>query len=400
MLLARTMRIGLLLAARSRRTILGHRDGRGWASSFIVHRRLPSRKPPPPTSPFVGDVGRRRSVARCMRPASSFSSTSSSSSSSSSFEAPEPPTSHGTPVFPDIEFRRGNDNDEGVTTATGRRNADEDAIFVVSGSSRGIGLQFVIALLGRTAGKVLACCRSPSSARRLNELIDAYPDRLVVMPLDLEDQSTINDLARTIATEYRRVDVLLNVAGILGDGGRTTSGPERSISGIEREWMERSFIVNVIGPTMLTRALSPLMRTNGGRKFARVTCGGITDGDVVEVELPIGRPPTIIVNLSARVGSISDNMSGGWYSYRMSKSALNMATRTMGHELRRQGTWIVSLHPGTTDTELSSPFRRGVDGRRLFPVEFTVEKLLAVIESLDDRNTGGFYDWAGKALPF
>ena len=83
-----------------------------------------------------------------------------------------------------------------------------------------------------------------------------------------------------------------------------------------------------------------------------------------------------------------------------SKSALNQITRTSSHELRRQGTHIISIHPGTTDTDLSKPFQANVQRSRLFPVEFTVEKLLDVIDCVEEVNTGGFYDWAGKALPF
>ena len=112
------------------------------------------------------------------------------------------------------------------------------------------------------------------------------------------------------------------------------------------------------------------------------------------------RPNSIIANLSARVGSISDNNLGGWYSYRMSKAALNQATRTMSNELKRQNVWCISLHPGTTDTDLSKPFQANVAKDRLFPVEFTVDHLLKVIESMDDTNSGGLYDWAGKAIPF
>ena len=263
-------------------------------------------------------------------------------------------------------------------SAASRRNADADAVFVVSGSSRGIGLQFVSALLGRTRGRILACCRSPASADRLIELASRHPDRVSILPLDVEDQDSIDTLANAVAAEYRRVDLLFNVAGILGDGGATAPGPERSMSAIERGWMEKSLSVNVVGPTMLARALSPLMRTTGRRavEMTGVAASGDDAGGGivgrVRVELPAGRPPTVVVNLSARVGSISDNMSGGWYSYRASKAALNMATRTMGHELRRQGTYVVALHPGTTDTGLSEPFRRSVGEGRLFPVEFTV----------------------------
>lgn len=320
-----------------------------------------------------------------------------SSSSTSSFEAPVPPTSKGQPIFPDIEFRGPSSSSDKEHPAT-KRNADEKAVFVVNGSSRGIGLQFVTSLVERTKGKIIACCRTPSAANELNKLASEYPDRVQVLPLDVEDQSSIDDLASNIAHNYQRVDALFNVAGILGDGGKTTPGPERSLANIEREWMEKTMAVNVIGPTMLTKALSPLMRTTG-RRSVKMTVEG-SNNKPLEIALPADRPPSVIANLSARVGSISDNRLGGWYSYRMSKAALNQATKTLGLELKRQGTWIVALHPGTTNTDLSKPFQGNVKEGRLFPVDFTVDQLLDVVESMGDKNTGGFYDWAGKALPF
>eukprot|EP00584_Thalassiosira_punctigera_P005419 CAMPEP_0172544234 /NCGR_PEP_ID=MMETSP1067-20121228/14433_1 /TAXON_ID=265564 ORGANISM="Thalassiosira punctigera, Strain Tpunct2005C2" /NCGR_SAMPLE_ID=MMETSP1067 /ASSEMBLY_ACC=CAM_ASM_000444 /LENGTH=388 /DNA_ID=CAMNT_0013330761 /DNA_START=105 /DNA_END=1271 /DNA_ORIENTATION=+ len=327
------------------------------------------------------------------------------SSTASTFEAPEPPKSHGQPVFPDIRFRRSPSEGESNDAAT-IRNADPEAVFVVTGSNRGIGLQFVISLLERTKGKIIACCRSPSSANELKEIGSKHtPERMQILPLNLEEQSSIETLASNIAQSHRRVDALFNVAGILGDG-TTTPGPERSLANVKREWFDKTLAVNVVGPTMLTKALSPLMRTTGRRsiKMDVIAEDGSdkenNNSNQLDVTLPTGRPPTVVVNLSARVGSISDNQLGGWYSYRISKAALNQSTRTMSLELKRQGTLIVGLHPGTTDTDLSKPFQRNVREGRLFPVEFTVDRLLAVVESIGDENTGGFYDWAGKALPF
>jgi len=209
--------------------------------------------------------------------------------------------------------------------------------------------------------------------------------RIKVLQLDVEDQASIDALANEIKTSFNnRVDCLLNVAGLLGDG-QTTPGPERSLSKLNREWVEKTMAVNVIGPVMLSQALAPMMVSKKrGRKS--------TEDDE--------RAQTVIVNLSARVGSISDNELGGWYSYRFSKSALNQATRTMAHELKRQGTWTIALHPGTTDTDLSKPFQRNVQEGRLFPVEFTVGSLLDVVDCMEDKHSGGLYDWAGKAIPF
>ena len=84
----------------------------------------------------------------------------------------------------------------------------------------------------------------------------------------------------------------------------------------------------------------------------------------------------------------------------MSKAALNQATKTMALELKRQGIWTISLHPGTTDTDLSKPFQKNVKAERLFPVEFTSKRLLDVVDCMEEIHSGGFYDWSGKALPF
>lgn len=192
--------------------------------------------------------------------------------------------------------------------------------------------------------------------------------------------------------------MLLNVAGILGDGGVKTPGPERSIRNLDRSWAAKTMEVNYFGPLFVSQALAPLMKTNvrgGRRKRQNNDTGGETAGKDIDQ-----RPVSIIANLSARVGSISDNGLGGWISYRSSKAALNQATRTMALELKRQGTWTISLHPGTTDTDLSKPFQRNVKEGRLFPVDFTAERLLDVVDCMEEVHSGGFYDWSGTALPF
>jgi NAD(P)-dependent dehydrogenase (short-subunit alcohol dehydrogenase family) len=235
-------------------------------------------------------------------------------------------------------------------------------------------------------GTIVACCRSPDSATGLKELLSALddPNRIQVVSLDVEDQASIESAASSIKDKYGRVDMLLNVAGILGDG-KTTPGPERSLSKMDRDWMEKTMAVNLIGPVMLSKELAPLMMQRRKKKKSP---------DEEE------RAIAVIANLSARVGSIADNGLGGWYSYRMSKAALNQATRTMALELKRQATWCVALHPGTTNTDLSKPFQANVKADKLFPAEFTVGQLLDIIDSMDEDNSGGFYDWSGQALSF
>ena len=96
------------------------------------------------------------------------------------------------------------------------RNADPDAVFVVTGASGGIGATIVEQLHERTAGTVYACCRDPSKVSSL--------DRVRPVPLDVRDDASIAALPAAVGD---RVDALWNVGGVLHEGDR---GPERSLA--------------------------------------------------------------------------------------------------------------------------------------------------------------------------
>ena len=321
--------------------------------------------------------------------ASSSSSTGNSNSDTSTvFQPAPPPGTHGTPVFPNIDLSN-------TSPEAQLRNESPHAVCVVTGANRGIGFQFTKSLLlDHTRGTVVACCRNPNQADDLLQLQQSLPDpsRLHLVSLDVQDQTSIAAAGTEIRQKYSRVDLLLNVAGILGDA-KTTPGPERSLQKMERDWLEQTLAVNLVGPVMFTKELLPLLmqkRRRGARSSA--------DDESTEEQAP--RPPSIVANLSARVGSISDNQLGGWYSYRMSKAALNQATRTLALELKRHQAWAVALHPGTTDTGLSRPFQANVAEGSLFPVDFTVAQLLRLLDGMEERHSGGLYDWSGQALSF
>ena len=111
-------------------------------------------------------------------------------------------------------------------------------------------------------------------------------------------------------------------------------------------------------------------------------------------------PGAVIGNLSARVGSISDNRLGGWWSYRMSKAALNQATRNIANEMRRRKVIAVSLHPGTTDTGLSEPFQKNVRPEKLFTPAYTAGALLDVLETLTMEDSGRFFAYDRSPIDF
>ncbi|MGR6874434.1 SDR family NAD(P)-dependent oxidoreductase [Pseudomonas sp. HK3] len=103
---------------------------------------------------------------------------------------------------------------------------------------------------------------------------------------------------------------------------------------------------------------------------------------------------------SARVGSISDNNLGGWYSYRASKAALNMLLKSASIEYakRAKGIKILAFHPGTTDTQLSKPFQKNVAKKQLFTPEFVAQQLEGILSNLETDGKLSFLDWQGKAI--
>lgn len=113
-------------------------------------------------------------------------------------------------------------------------------------------------------------------------------------------------------------------------------------------------------------------------------------------------PAPRIAVLSARVGSITDNHLGGWYSYRASKAALNMALKCAAIEMARVNTKakLLAFHPGTTDTALSKPFQRGVPIGKLFAPDFVAERLIEVLADLQPDAELSYLDWDAKPIPW
>jgi NAD(P)-dependent dehydrogenase (short-subunit alcohol dehydrogenase family) len=307
----------------------------------------------------------------------------------STFQPPENNKYHGTPVYNNIDIHA---SPSKVSTAATARNTDPEAVFVVSGASRSMGLQFVKELFSRTKGRIVACVMRPGSAPALDSFLNGLTSpeersRIAVHRLDVTNIQHIEQLAKDIGENYGRVDGLYNVAGVLGDK-ESTPGPEMNLSQLDATWASDQMAVNAIGPMMLTANLAGLLKARKGRNnYLRST----------------GAQESIVVNLSARVASMDDNQGGlAWYTYRMSKAALNAGVRASSHELRRQGTWTVALYPGMTDTAMSVPFQTEAMRAKglVFPVEFTVGRLMDVVDRMEEEHSGGFYDWAGQAIPF
>ena len=132
-------------------------------------------------------------------------------------------------------------------------------------------------------------------------------------------------------------------------------------------------MVNTIGPTLIGKYFIPFLDKNRKNVFAF---------------------------LSARVGSISDNKIGGWYSYRASKTALNQIIKNFSIEIKRSNpnSIFVGLQPGTVKSNLSKPFEKNVNSTNLFSPEYSAKKLLEVINDLTVEDTGKFFAWNGEEI--
>ncbi|MEH2446148.1 MAG: SDR family NAD(P)-dependent oxidoreductase [Nostoc sp.] len=244
---------------------------------------------------------------------------------------------------------------------------------LIVGANRGIGLGFVKKLLeDNIIAKVYATYRQPESASDLIALAGEHSQRLICLEMDITDELQIVEAVQKIHTQVDKLHLVVNCVGLLHED---TLQPEKSLRQINSENLLRYFQINSVGAVLLAKHLLPLFR-HGER--------------------------SVFATISAKLGSIGDNQLGGWYGYRASKAALNMLMRTAAIEYKRScpKALIVTLHPGTTDTRLSHPFQRNVPAEQLFSVERTVTQLLAVIEQLQEGDSGQFFSWNGSRLPW
>jgi NAD(P)-dependent dehydrogenase (short-subunit alcohol dehydrogenase family) len=151
--------------------------------------------------------------------------------------------------------------------------------------------------------------------------------------------------------------------------------PEKSLKQLTRQSLQQSLEVNLFSVAFYLQALLPLLQKQPGIKVAV---------------------------LSAKVGSISDNRLGGWYSYRMAKAALNMLVKCTSIELNRvnKTAALFSLHPGTTDSALSAPFQQNLPAGQLKTAAETARNLLATIRAVSEAENGLLVNWNGQIIDF
>lgn len=219
------------------------------------------------------------------------------------------------------------------------------ATALITGSSRGIGLELCRKLAER-GDSVIATCRDASpELRALGVRIEEH--------VDVADEASVRALATRL--DVPRIDLLVLNAGISNID---------LIFNLDVQAVRRQLEVNALGAVIVTAAL--LDRLGEGSKIAIIT---------------------------SRMGSIGGNEGGGLYGYRMSKAALNAAGRSLSLDLKPRGIAVVLLHPGYVATALNH-----------FSGNLTTEQsatgLIARIDELTLESTGRFIDHQGEALPW
>ncbi|WP_404376457.1 SDR family NAD(P)-dependent oxidoreductase [Vreelandella aquamarina] len=235
---------------------------------------------------------------------------------------------------------------------------------VVTGANGGIGSAILQRLLSATqTGHVIAVSRTP--------IADEHP-KLDTVITDITTADGREALCKRL--NGRPVHLFFNSIGVLHNSPQSVQ-PEKRLEQLDETAFAQVMHINAATPALLLSAIKPSLQ---------------------------GKHPTIIASLSARVGSITDNGYGGWYSYRASKAAHNMLMKTAAIELTRlnKQSVVLCLHPGTTDTSLSKPFQARVPTEKLFTPEFVAERLIDVMAKRTTEDTGSFWDWAGKPIPW
>ncbi len=216
---------------------------------------------------------------------------------------------------------------------------------VIVGANRGIGFELTRQFKDR-GDSVVAVCRKTS-----DELAELEVE--VIEGVDVTNERSLARLVKAVGS--RTIDVLVNNAGVLSD---------ESLADLDVDRIRRQFEVNSLGPLRVTAALR----------------GNFDKGSKVAI-------------VTSRMGSIEDNTSGGRYGYRMSKVAVNMAGRSLAHDLEEAGVAVVVLHPGFVRTDMTG--RQGL----IDPPE-SAAGLIARIDELSLETTGTFRHTNGETIPW
>ncbi|MBR9789488.1 MAG: SDR family oxidoreductase [Vibrionaceae bacterium] len=223
----------------------------------------------------------------------------------------------------------------------------------ITGANRGIGLSLTKLYIDN-GWQVHATTRNLANSDELVSLSDQYAS-LTLHELDVTDYQRVAKLAQTLPP----IDLLINNAGYFGPKGWGFGNTD------VEEW-RKVLEINTIAPLKLVEAVYPLLQQGQMKKIA---C------------------------LSSKVGSMTENTSGGGYIYRSSKAALNSVVKSLSNDLTDQGFTVLALHPGWVRTAMGGP-------NALIEAETSATGLANVIKQSTQHNSGQFINYDGTELPW
>ncbi|MFK7863148.1 MAG: SDR family oxidoreductase [Pseudohongiellaceae bacterium] len=225
---------------------------------------------------------------------------------------------------------------------------------LITGTNRGIGLEFVEQFLSR-GDAVFATCRNPANAEALQALASQHAS-LKILQLDVSNPDSVATFPAQL--EGAAIDIFVNNAGIYGS--------REGFGKLNEDVWANVFHVNSIAPVMLTQLLADNLSRGSLKK---------------------------LVYLTSKMGSIEDNQGGGSYIYRSSKAALNAAVKSLAIDLSGEGFSVGLLHPGWVRTDMGGP-------NGLIDTNTSVSGLMEVIDQLNLKNSGSFFNYDGSIIPW
>ena len=226
--------------------------------------------------------------------------------------------------------------------------AEERSVFI-TGGNRGIGFSFVSEYLGQ-GWKVYASVRKSESLK----IYKGNPN-LEIIQMDLNNLDSIHELDSL----DQQFDLVINNAAIYGGNKQNLHDFDENI------WLE-TCLINFIRPLTVTQKLIPKLKINGQKK---------------------------IIFLSSKMGSITDNSSGGSLIYRSTKAALNQMVKSLSVSLYPNGISVIAMHPGWVKTDMGGP-------QALISADDSVKSLIKTIASLGIEDSGSFVNYDGAHIPW
>lgn len=246
--------------------------------------------------------------------------------------------------------------------------------YLIIGGTGGIGQAMVEQLIQTTTNEK-ANIRVFATYHRSVPEIEA--DNLYWVSMDVGSEESIIQAIDSIKNQSTHIDWVVNCVGLLHT---ETAQPEKALRQVETDFFLLNMQINALAGLLIAKHIRPLLAKSERNPDQ----------------------PAIFATISARVGSISDNQVGGWYSYRMSKAALNMGMKNLSIEWGRslKDVCVVVMQPGTVNTQLSAPFQANVAENHLFSPAYSAECLLDVLTKMTAGQSGSFVDWAGESIPW